>query len=131
MSSPGTTAAGPAEELDRYWNCRLTTTGRKSGLPRTVTVWFVLAGDRLYLTGGAGNPQWCRNLRVDGAAAIEIGGVTLQGHARVVDDPSAAARIRDRFTRKYVLARLSRLVGGYTRSVAVEVDLAPSPPRRS
>jgi hypothetical protein len=49
----------------------------------------------------------------------------------VVDDPAAAGAIRDRFVRKYLLARLSRLFGGYTRSVAVEVALDPAGAARS
>jgi deazaflavin-dependent oxidoreductase (nitroreductase family) len=105
------------------WNCRLTTTGRKTGRPRTVTLWFVPDGDRVYLAGGAANPQWCRNLRVHPEVVLEVGGVRRAGRARVVEDASEAAAVRDRFTQRYLLARLSRLFGGYTSSVAVVVDL--------
>lgn len=98
--------------------------GRRSGEPRSVTIWFVLDGDRLLLTGGKENPQWCRNVRADGRVRLEIGGSRLEGRARIVEDPDAARAIRDRFVDKYWLARLSRLFGGYTRSVAVEVELA-------
>ena len=46
--------------------------------------------------------------------------------ARVVEDPADAEAIRSCFRSRYVLARLSRLFGGYTRSVPVVVeDLAP------
>jgi hypothetical protein len=41
----------------------------------------------------------------------------------VVDDPDEGTAIRDRFVRKYLLARLSRWFGGYTRSVPVVVEL--------
>ena len=114
---------GLASPITAAWNCRLTTTGRKSGLARRVTLWFVPERERIYLTGGAANPQWCRNLRVNPAVEIEVGGRVLVGRARVVDDPAEAAAIRDRFTERYVLARLSRLFGGYSSSIAVIVDL--------
>jgi len=110
--------------LDRYWNCRLTTTGRKSGKPRGVTIWFALGPGTVYLTGGREEPQWCRNIRADGRVTLEIGGERLTGRARVIDDPGEAGAIRDRFVARYLLARLSRPFGGYTAStpVVVEVD---------
>lgn len=116
--------AETARRLDRGWNCRLTVRGRKSGQPRSVTIWYVLADGRLFLTGGPETPQWCRNLRANPDVTARVCGTELRGRARIVDDPAAATEIRERFTRKYLLARLSRLFGGYTRSVAVEVELA-------
>ena len=116
--------AAESRRLDRRWNCRLTVTGRRSGKPRSVTIWFVLDGSTLYLTGGAEVPQWCRNLRAHPAVEIEIGGTKLRGVARVVEDPSEADAVRDRFVKKYLLARISRLFGGYTRSVPVVVELS-------
>src|SRR5262249_29860685 len=98
-----------AAAVQGAWNCRLTTTGRKSGLPRSVTLWFVPEGDRVYLAGGEAAPQWCRNLRVNPAVELTIAGHTLRGRAQVVDDPARAAAIRDRFAARYLLARLSRL----------------------
>jgi deazaflavin-dependent oxidoreductase (nitroreductase family) len=117
-------------ELDRGWNCRLTTRGRKSGEPRTVTIWYAVDGGTLYLTGGKDVPQWCRNLRVNPDVTVEVQGRVLRGRARVVEDPEQAERIRDLFPRKYLLARLSRPFGGYTRSIPVAVEIetgAPSP----
>ncbi|HZR80204.1 MAG TPA: nitroreductase family deazaflavin-dependent oxidoreductase [Candidatus Binatia bacterium] len=114
-----------AADVEAAWNCRLETVGRKSGLPRTVTLWFVPEGDRVYLAGGAAVPQWCRNVRANPAVAIEVGGVRRRGRARVVEDASQADAIRERFVRRYVLARLSRLFGGYTSSVPVVVELEP------
>jgi deazaflavin-dependent oxidoreductase (nitroreductase family) len=109
--------------LDRHWNCRLTTKGRRSGEPRTVTIWFVAEPGRILLTGGAEGPQWSRNLRADPEVELRIGREKLHGRARVIDDPDEGDAIRDRFVGKYLLARLSRLFGGYTRSVPVVVEL--------
>jgi deazaflavin-dependent oxidoreductase (nitroreductase family) len=117
--------------LNRHWNCRITVRGRRSGAPRSTTVWFVAEPGRILLAGGTENPQWCRNVRANGEIAVEIGGERLQGRGRVVEDPAEAAAIRDRFVRKYLLARLSRLFGGYTHSVAVEVALDPAGAARS
>jgi deazaflavin-dependent oxidoreductase (nitroreductase family) len=109
--------------LERCWNCRLTTTGRKTGKPRTVTIWFALGPGTVYLTGGAERPQWCRNLAANPEVVVEIGGERWRGRARVVLDDREADAVRERFVRRYVLARLSRLFGGYTRSVPVVVAI--------
>jgi deazaflavin-dependent oxidoreductase (nitroreductase family) len=118
--------------LERHWNCRLTTTGRRSGKPRTVTIWFALDPDparpRVFLTGGGEAPQWCRNLRAHPAVEVQIGSTRLRGRARVAGDPAEAEAVRQRFVRRYLLARLARALGrGYVDSTAVVVeDLGPA-----
>ncbi len=115
--------AATLRRLDGGWNCRLTVRGRKTGQPRSVTIWYVLADGRLFLTGSAETPQWCRNLRANPDVTAVVRGTELRGRARIADDPAEADAIRERFVRKYLLARLSRLVGGYTRSIPVEIEL--------
>jgi len=115
-----------AAKLERRWNCRLTTIGRKSGQKRQVTIWFALEGDAIYLAGGADRPQWCRNIEANPEVKIEIGGAVLRGQGRVLEEGPAAEAIRERFVRRYLMARMSRLFGGYSRSVAVVVDLEAS-----
>ncbi len=112
--------------LERYWNCRLTARGRKSGEPRSVTIWFALGDGRVYLTGSRTNPQWCRNVQAEPAVTLRIGPATLRGRARVIEDRGEGRAIRERFVRRYLLARLSRPFGGYRDSipVAVEIDSA-------
>lgn len=84
----------------------------------------MLDGGTLYLTGSKDEPHWCRNLRANGDVEVEIAGRRFQGRARVVADASEGQRIRQRFVEKYWLARLSRIFGGYTRSVPVVVELS-------
>ena len=110
-------------ELARYWNCHLTTIGRRSKEPRRVTIWFVPGEGSIFLTGSRSVPQWCRNLRADPAVGLEIGPRRFSGRAKLIDDESEAAAIRQRFVERYLLARLSRPFGGYTDSVPVEVVL--------
>ncbi len=109
--------------LSRYWNCRLTTLGRKTGEPRTVTIWFALGDGVVYLTGSKHVPQWCRNMRANGDVELAIGGLRLKGLARLVDDESEGREIRRRFVERYLLARLSQPFGGYAGSVPVVVDI--------
>lgn len=109
--------------LERHWNCKLTARGRKSGELRTVTIWYALGDGKVFLTGDAKGPNWLRNLRANPEAVVQIGATRLRGRARVVDDPAEADAIRQRFVRRYLLARLSRMIGsGYTNSSAVVID---------
>jgi deazaflavin-dependent oxidoreductase (nitroreductase family) len=109
--------------LERHWNCKLTAHGRKSGQPRTVTIWFALGDGKVFLTGDAKGPQWLRNARANPDVVVQIGNTRLRGHARVVDDPAEAESVRQRFVRRYLMARLGRMIGtGYTDSTAVVID---------
>lgn len=118
--------ASEEARLARRWNCRLTTVGRRSGKPRAATIWFVLEGKTVFLTGGREVPHWWRNVRASGEVTLELGGQRFRGRAKVVEEPLEAAAIRERFVQKYWLARIARWFGGYTRSVAARVELAPA-----
>jgi len=53
--------------------CHLTTTGRRSGLPRRTEIWYLDRGDDLYLLSGNGeNADWVRNLRADPQVTVEL-----------------------------------------------------------
>lgn len=46
--------------------CYLTTTGRVTGSPHTIEIWFGLEGDTLYmLSGGGRSSDWARKLLFD------------------------------------------------------------------
>jgi len=113
--------------LDRHWNCRLTVRGRKSGVERTVTIWYALGDGKVFLTGDAKGPNWLRNAKANPEVVVQIGRQRLRGRARVVEDAAEADAIRRRFARRYVAARISRMLGtGYTDSTALVIEgLAP------
>ncbi len=56
----------------------LTTTGRRTGQPRTSPVMYVRDGDRLLViasnAGAAEDPQWYRNLLADDRVTVELPG---------------------------------------------------------
>lgn len=109
--------------LDRHWNCQLSVRGRKTGKERSVTIWFALGDGKLFLTGDAKGPQWLRNARANPEVIVKIGSTRLRGRARVVEDPAEAESVRQRFVRRYLMARLARMMGsGYTNSTAVVID---------
>jgi deazaflavin-dependent oxidoreductase (nitroreductase family) len=70
----------------------LTTTGRKSGKPRSVPLYAWPDADNLVIVGSwAGrpkNPDWVENLRAEPKATIRVGKEDRQVHAREVKVPS-------------------------------------------
>jgi deazaflavin-dependent oxidoreductase (nitroreductase family) len=75
---------------------RLTTTGRKSGKARTVTLFAFDAGDGALvivgsLGGSARNPAWVHNLRAEPKASVKVG---REVRAVVAREVSGAERDR-------------------------------------
>jgi deazaflavin-dependent oxidoreductase (nitroreductase family) len=72
----------------------LTTTGRRSGVPRTAPLVYVRDGERLVVIGsnaGHGNtPAWSLNLRADPRAEVEMNGKRSRVTAGVVDGEERA-----------------------------------------
>ena len=67
----------------------LTTTGRKSGEPRTAPVLYLADGDRYVVintnAGNAKTPAWSLNLRADPEAEVEVRGKRTQVRARIAE----------------------------------------------
>lgn len=70
-------------------NVKLTTTGRKSGEPRRVTLYAFPDGDRLVVVGSLGgaanDPAWAGNLRSNPEATVRVDGELRTVRAREVD----------------------------------------------
>jgi hypothetical protein len=70
--------------------CYLTTTGRVSGEPREIEIWFGLDGDTLYmLSGGRARSDWVKNLIRQSEVQVRLGDRIFEGRAR-----SSAAETR-------------------------------------
>jgi len=113
--------AGAAD--DDY--CYLTTTGRVSGEPREIEIWFGLVGRTLYmLSGGRDRSNWVRNLLDQPEVSVRIGSATEPGRARVVEDRGEDERARGLLFDKYS-ARYSGDLEDWRRTalpIAVDFD---------
>jgi len=83
----------------------LTTTGRRTGLPREIEIWFTRRDDCYYLVAETGErAQWVRNLCAEPRVRWRIGARTYAGRARVVDrvrEATLATTVRTRSWAKY------------------------------
>jgi len=104
---------------------RLTTRGRKSGTPRTVTVWFVVADEtKLFVQHASSAPaQWYRNLLREAAVQIDFGDGPLEARAVPILDANEIREVLKRVRQKYRLAWLIQLLGRKATPVAAEIRL--------
>jgi len=67
-----------AAALDVEPFCYLTTTGRRTGEPHEIEIWFTAVADSLYLISGGGDrSDWVRNLQVSPPASVRVGETTF------------------------------------------------------
>ena len=109
--------------------CYLTTTGRRTGRPHRIEIWYAVgAGDgTLYLLAGGGrSSDWVRNLVADGDVLVEVDGETRRGRARVVDAADEAEQARSLVCTKYQPRSDGDLTGWRERSLPVAISLLPA-----
>jgi len=105
--------------------CYLTTTGRVSGEPREIEIWFALEGPTVYMLSGGGNrSDWVRNLSREPAVTVRIGDAIYGGMARVVGDPDEDALARRLLPAKYESRYGGDLSNWRQNALPVAVDLA-------
>ncbi len=75
----------------------LTTTGRMSGSPHEIEVWFAIEGETVYMLAGDGDrSDWVRNLMISPDVILKIGELKRTTRARVIQagtDEDALARL--------------------------------------
>lgn len=105
--------------------CYLTTTGRVSGEPREIEIWFALEGQTLYmLSGGGEHSNWVKNLvRDPQVVRVRIADQVWDGRAQVIDDPGGDARARELLFAKYTPSIRGDLSHWRERSLPIAVDL--------
>jgi deazaflavin-dependent oxidoreductase (nitroreductase family) len=104
--------------------CYLTTTGRVSGEPREIEIWFGLDGSTLYmLSGGGDRSDWVKNLIREPRVSVRIAERSFDGRARVVSDPAEDARARELVFAKYAPGYGGDLSDWRDGSLPIAVDL--------
>ena len=117
LSAPG--------ELDY---CYLTTTGRVTGKPHRIEIWFALENLTVYLMAGGGErADWVRNLDAEPEVMLELAGREYRAGARVVDDKGEAGRARLLLYDKYSGRYQGSLEGWRDSALPVAVDLPERP----
>jgi deazaflavin-dependent oxidoreductase (nitroreductase family) len=127
------------DALAREQYCYLTTTGRVTGEPREIEIWFGMVLEALeddsnkpgsfggwivyMLSGGRHRSNWVRNLIAEPAVSLRIGKENLAGRARVVENAEEDARARELLFRKYSSSYSGDLTDWRMRSLPIAIDL--------
>lgn len=87
--------------------CDIVTTGRRSGNPHEIEIWFGVArvqnGAIMYLISGNGpTADWYQNLLFNREVVVKLAGEAHLGHARAVVEPDERRRVGDLMGAKYV-----------------------------
>lgn len=84
----------------------ITTTGRKSGLPRKIEIWFHNVEGRLYITGLPGKRDWYANLAANPDFTFHL------KESVKADLPARARPITDEAERRETIAKIHKKLGG-------------------
>lgn len=114
-------------ELNDHALAYVTTTGRVTGRPHTIEIWFAALGDTIYvLSGGGDRADWVRNLLANGLAEIRIDGETRSGKGRRVTQPDEDAMARRLVFDKYQPGYGGDLTDWRRRSLPMAIELFES-----
>ena len=112
----------PLGDLDY---CYLTTTGRHTGSPHRIEIWFAMSDGNVYLlSGGGDHSDWVRNLLISPQVVLEIGDVKRTTKARVITDPVEDANARRLLAEKYRPRYRGDLTEWGQTSLPVAIDWA-------
>jgi deazaflavin-dependent oxidoreductase (nitroreductase family) len=110
--------------------CYLTTTGRRTGRPHRIEIWYAADGPTLYLLAGGGrSSDWVQNLVADPAVRVEIDGNEQPARARVLEGGDEAERARSLVFTKYAPRNNGDLTGWREQALPVAIDLPDDEPR--
>lgn len=116
--------ADDAEPADDDY-CYLTTTGRRSGRPHRIEIWYAADGDTLYLLAGGGrSSDWVQNLDADPAVSVELDGQDRVGHGEIVEAGDRAERARTLVFAKYQPRNDGDLTRWRDTALPVVIDVA-------
>ncbi|HEX9123239.1 MAG TPA: nitroreductase family deazaflavin-dependent oxidoreductase [Actinomycetota bacterium] len=115
-------------ELAALDYCYVTTTGRTSGRPHTIEIWFGFDEGTVYLLSGGGDASdWVKNVLANPTVGLRLGDRDMICRARIVADPDEDARARGLLLEKYRSRSTDDLEEWGQTAVPVAIDLPAAP----
>jgi deazaflavin-dependent oxidoreductase (nitroreductase family) len=108
--------------------CYLTTTGRVTGKPHKIEIWFGLHNATLYLMAGDGKSDWVKNLLKNPSVTVRIAKHIFSGTARpVIENEQEQMLARHMIADKYKEREADGLLSEWAQTaVVVGIDLNSS-----
>ncbi|MFZ0013686.1 MAG: nitroreductase/quinone reductase family protein [Acidimicrobiia bacterium] len=110
------------DHLASHQTIELTTTGRRTGKPRRIEIWWFRVDGRFVVTGTPGRRDWLANVLADPRVIVHVDGLDIGARAVVIDDEELRRRFFTRPATSWYAeqAGLDRLV---ETAPMVEVEL--------
>jgi deazaflavin-dependent oxidoreductase (nitroreductase family) len=109
--------------------CYLTTTGRISGRPHTIEIWFALHKQTLYLlSGGRDKSDWVKNALQTPKVQVKINSTIFNGTARLITGTEEDSLARKIVFEKYVPRSSDDLVEWSRTSLPIAIDIVGGKP---
>ena len=122
MSTKPTRSNNLKDRLSRLNEITITVTGRKSGRPISIPVWFVLEDAKLYLLPVSGSDtEWYKNVLKNPSIRIDAGGDKAELRAIPVTDPKQVSSIVEKFRAKHGASDVKKYYSKF--DVALLADL--------
>ncbi len=105
--------------------CYVTTTGRVTGNPHEIEIWFVAQETSIYLLSGGGDKSdWVKNLLKDPNVTLRIAKHTFIGSAHLATNQAEDSPIRYLMAEKYQEWEDGRTLSEWARTaLVVEIEL--------
>ena len=133
--TPTATAAPAADVAERLGavadqgTARITTIGRRSGNPHTVTIWFLVEGSTVYLTTLDADRDWVRNALANPDVELDFDPLRVRGRFAVIEDAALDAHVRELLVAKYAIARVGSWFGkGPEKAFRIDDLVIVAPP---
>ena len=103
--------------------CYLTTTGRVTGDPHEIEIWFGVQNSSIYMLSGGGKSDWVKNLLKNPNVTVRIAKHQFIGIARVVRDEEETT-MRNMLADKYKEREADGSLSEWARTaLPVAIDL--------
>lgn len=105
--------------------CYLVTTGRVTGNPHEIEIWFGAGEGSIYLLSGGGrDSDWVKNLLKNPKVTVQIAKTTFSATARLVADPEEETAARYMLAEKYQEWEEGQTLSEWARTaLVVGIDL--------
>ncbi|NWG05193.1 MAG: nitroreductase family deazaflavin-dependent oxidoreductase [Chloroflexi bacterium] len=125
MNDPAPVKETTLNRLAKEEYCYLTTTGRVSGKPHEIEIWFGLDNHTIYLLSeGREKSDWVKNLVKTPKVKVRIAKKNFNGTARFVTDEQEEMKARRMLATKYEQWRVGRSFSHWARTaLVVGIDL--------
>ena len=110
------------DRLSRFREINITVTGRKSGRPISIPVWFVFEDDELYLVPVKGSDtQWYKNALKKPSIRIDVRGEEAEVKVVPITDAAQVAFVVEKFRHKYGASDVRKYYSKFDVAIAAKM----------